>query len=253
MQIRSASHRTTNNAIFEHLKPHIKEGSRFLDFGAGLGHMSQRVGSHARELKLNPAEIIFPCEIVPEEFQYSDVACTKIEPNSIIPFPDNHFDVVYAIEVMEHTQRPYDLFKEAYRVLKPGGTIIISTPNVSHLVSRISNLFLGFPHLYPPTSKRVENAGRICGHIMPLSYPYFHYGASTAGFMEISFHTDRLKKGALFLSVLLWPFLRISTFRYLRRLKSYDADLYEENSHLVPTMNSLDVLASRSSIVIAKK
>lgn len=253
MKIKSASHPTTNNVIFNHLKPLIKSGARILDFGAGYGHMSQRVGDVAKELQLDPAEVIFPCEIVPEEFQYPDVSCTQIKPDSIIPFPDQYFNVVYAIEVMEHTQRPYDLFQEAFRVLKPGGTLIISTPNVSHLVSRVSNLFSGFPHLYPPPSKKVGNAGRICGHIMPLTYPYFHYGASTAGFTEINFHTDRLKKGALFLSFLLWPLLRLSTFRYLRCLKKYDADLAEENSHLVPTMNSLDVLASRSSIVIAKK
>ncbi|MDA7930172.1 class I SAM-dependent methyltransferase [Akkermansiaceae bacterium] len=253
MKIKSASHPTTNNVIFGHLKPHVKEGARLLDFGAGYGHMSQRIGTFAKDLKLDPKEVIFPCEIVPEEFEYTDVTCTEIKPDSIIPFPDAHFDVVYAIEVMEHTQRPYDLFQEAARVLKPGGTLIVSTPNVSHLVSRISNLFSGFPHLYPPPSKKVENAGRICGHIMPLTYPYFHYGAATAGFTEISFHTDRLKKGAIFLAIILWPFLKLSTFRYLRRLKQYDAGLADENSHLVPTMNSLGVLASRSSIVIAKK
>lgn len=59
--------------------------------------MSQRVGSHAKDKSLDPAKIIFPCEIVPEEFQYSDVECTPIKPDSMIPFPDGTFDVVYAI------------------------------------------------------------------------------------------------------------------------------------------------------------
>lgn len=253
MKIKSASHPTTNKVIFSLIDPSIKEGARILDFGAGYGHMSQRIGDRAKEKNLDPKEILFPCEIVPEEFEYPDVECTRIGTDSIIPFPDEHFDLVFAIEVVEHTTRPYDLFKEASRVLKPGGTLIISTPNVSHIISRIRNVFSGFPQLYPPPSKKVENAGRICGHIMPLSYPYFHYGCATAGFKDISFHADRRKKGCLALACLLWPLLKLSSIRYERYLKKYDASVWKENGHLVPTMNSMNILTSRSSIVIASK
>lgn len=253
MSIKSASHPVTNQVIFNLIKPLMKEGAKILDFGAGYGHMSQRVGTYAKEQSSDPAEVIFPCEIVPEEFQYEDVTCTRINPDSMIPFPDETFDVVYAIEVIEHTTRPYDLFREAARVLKPGGTLIISTPNPSHLISRFSNLFSGFPHLYPPPSKKVENAGRICGHIMVLTYPYLHYGCATAGLTDITFRTDRLKKGARFLASLLWPVLRFSTWRYLRNLRAYDASVWQENKDLVPVMNSLDMLASRSIIITARK
>jgi hypothetical protein len=88
---------------------------------------------------------------------------------------------------------------------------------------------------------------------MALTYPYLHYGCATAGLTDIAFRTDRLKKGARFLAFLLWPVLRFSTFRYLRKLRDYDQSVWEENKELVPVMNSMDMLASRSTIITACK
>jgi SAM-dependent methyltransferase len=43
--------------------------------------------------------------------------------------PDGHFDLVVAVEVLEHVERD-DLFvRHAFRVLKPGGTFLMTTPN----------------------------------------------------------------------------------------------------------------------------
>jgi 2-polyprenyl-3-methyl-5-hydroxy-6-metoxy-1,4-benzoquinol methylase len=46
-----------------------------------------------------------------------------------IPFPENTFDFVVSSEVIEHTPDPYKALHEIYRVLKPGGTMVLSTPN----------------------------------------------------------------------------------------------------------------------------
>ncbi len=46
-----------------------------------------------------------------------------------IPYPDEFFDTVIGGDVIEHVANPMALLCEANRVLKPGGTIIISTPN----------------------------------------------------------------------------------------------------------------------------
>ncbi len=253
MEILSASHRATNDVIFSLIKPELNTAVKILDFGAGQGYMSQRLGSEAEARGHDPANCIYPCEIVPEEFKYDKVVCKKIGTDSVIPFEDNFFDVVYAIEVLEHTFRPYDFMKEAYRVLKSNGTLIISVPNVSHILSRFSNLFYGYNSLFPPPSKHVKNAGRICGHIMPLSYPYFHYGCAVAGFKTIDFKTDRKKRSCLFWATLFWPIHKLCIKSYDKNLRNYDKDVWQENSHLINTMNSIDMLTSRSCIVVAKK
>lgn len=46
-----------------------------------------------------------------------------------LPFPDASFDIVYSTNVLEHTNDPAQVLREAVRVLKPGGTLQIVCPN----------------------------------------------------------------------------------------------------------------------------
>jgi 2-polyprenyl-3-methyl-5-hydroxy-6-metoxy-1,4-benzoquinol methylase len=45
-----------------------------------------------------------------------------------LPFADDSFDVVFSTEVIEHTPDPLAAAAEMYRVLKPGGHLVLSTP-----------------------------------------------------------------------------------------------------------------------------
>ncbi len=45
-----------------------------------------------------------------------------------LPFSDSSFDVVVASEIIEHVTSPEDFVKELFRVVKPGGKLIITTP-----------------------------------------------------------------------------------------------------------------------------
>ena len=46
-----------------------------------------------------------------------------------LPFPDATFDVVYSNNVLEHTADPARVLAEAFRVVKPGGSVYIEVPN----------------------------------------------------------------------------------------------------------------------------
>jgi SAM-dependent methyltransferase len=50
--------------------------------------------------------------------------------------PDNHFDVVVSFQVIEHIKDDLGYLKEIYRVLKPGGKALITTPNIKLSLSR---------------------------------------------------------------------------------------------------------------------
>ena len=43
-------------------------------------------------------------------------------------FKDNKFDVIFIYEVLEHVEKPFEASHELFRVLKPGGTLLLSTP-----------------------------------------------------------------------------------------------------------------------------
>ncbi|WP_224784963.1 class I SAM-dependent methyltransferase [Marinihelvus fidelis] len=73
-------------------------------------------------------------------FHNAEVLTADIDPNSNADFivdicskncsviPNNHFDVVLCMEVLEHTLNPFAAVSEIRRMLKPGGTVFISTP-----------------------------------------------------------------------------------------------------------------------------
>ena len=117
----SASHPTTNEVIFKLITGRIDKNCKILDFGAGRGYMAQRIGDHLEDADLKPEDHLFACEVAPEHFQYNSIKCHKILPDSIIPFDDNTFDVIYAIEVIEHTQGHMTFCVRPTRNLKKAG------------------------------------------------------------------------------------------------------------------------------------
>jgi predicted SAM-dependent methyltransferase len=54
-----------------------------------------------------------------------------------IPFSNEHFDVVYHSQVLEHfpKEKAYDFISECYRVLKPGGIIRVVVPDLENIVN----------------------------------------------------------------------------------------------------------------------
>lgn len=44
------------------------------------------------------------------------------------PFTDDYFDEIYASQVLEHVDDLVQVFEELYRILKPGGTLIVKVP-----------------------------------------------------------------------------------------------------------------------------
>jgi SAM-dependent methyltransferase len=55
-----------------------------------------------------------------------------------LPFPSGYFDLVISRSVVEHLQNPPHVFREFHRILKPGGKVILSTPNKYDYVSLIA-------------------------------------------------------------------------------------------------------------------
>ena len=57
---------------------------------------------------------------------------------SRLPFPSNYFDIVISRSVVEHLEDPPRVFREFCRVLRPGGKVVIVTPNKYDYVSLIA-------------------------------------------------------------------------------------------------------------------
>jgi SAM-dependent methyltransferase len=64
-----------------------------------------------------------------------------IEDAAALPFPDGSFDLVTCVEVLEHLFEPDRAVAEIRRVLRPGGRLVCSAPNVAYWRLRANLLF----------------------------------------------------------------------------------------------------------------
>jgi 2-polyprenyl-3-methyl-5-hydroxy-6-metoxy-1,4-benzoquinol methylase len=76
-----------------------------------------------------------------------------------LDFPDAMFDVVFAGEVLEHIFDVDIVLSEAHRVLKPGGHLVATTPNLAAFGRRILLLLNRNPHI------EISFTGEAAGHI----------------------------------------------------------------------------------------
>ena len=100
---------------------------KILDVGCYCGTL------HKRILEKFPQENIYgiDTEIKEQNEHYKKAFAEKI------PFPNNFFDSIVAGELIEHLKEPELFLKEANRLLKKDGVLIITTPNKDSLINRI--------------------------------------------------------------------------------------------------------------------
>jgi SAM-dependent methyltransferase len=100
-------------------------GREVLDAGCGEGYGSAILAGVAKSvlgIDLDREVVEHAAESYPAvRFDAGDLGA--------FPFPDGSFDAVVTLQVVEHLQSPRDFATECARVLRPGGTLVISTPN----------------------------------------------------------------------------------------------------------------------------
>lgn len=95
----------------------------FLDIGASSGYMVEA----ALEAGIK-AQGIEPGESGINAAKERGIGLIK-STAEVLPFPDNCFDIIHSHHVFEHIADPMVAAREAYRVLKPGGLLLIEVPN----------------------------------------------------------------------------------------------------------------------------
>jgi len=149
---------------------------RALDLGAGQGAIS-----HALRLR---GHDVMAADINGSQFKAAGVPFAKLDLNRPLPLPDGDFDLVMAVEVLEHLESPRAFLREIYRLLRPGGLAVVTTPNITSLPSRMLFLATGCFDLFVPTKRRLEDPldAEADGHITPLPGWLLRYHLRESGF-----------------------------------------------------------------------
>jgi methionine biosynthesis protein MetW len=134
----------------------LGSGQRVLDVGFGNGLVLQKLQGRYRErvgvdLALSKHALALRAE---------GIRVLKGDVSRGLPFKAGHFDAVVSLDVLEHVFDPLAFLTELRRVLRPGGRLVVSTPNVRYLrqLWRIAVQGLG-----PQTSG--EDEGWDGGHL----------------------------------------------------------------------------------------
>jgi SAM-dependent methyltransferase len=123
-----ASRTRALKAVIDQLLPKTSS-LRLLDVGCGAGNMIHHLSEYGRVkgIEIDPR----PVKMARQRGYDVD----QFDATQPLPFPDDSFDAVTALDVIEHNQDDLAILADSYRVLAPGGFMIITLPIGTSLIA----------------------------------------------------------------------------------------------------------------------
>lgn len=242
-----------NDAIYSAVEMVVKQrlkhdAPRCLDIGAGTGDLLKLLRQTWPQLQAEA------CDYHIERFALPDVNIVQLDLNTHpLPYADNSFDLVTCSEVLEHVENYRAVLREIHRVLKPGGLMVVTTPNVLNMKSRFRNLVYGFANLFGPLPVKNQDRFNTSGHITPIPYFYLAHAMLDCDFHDLQLDADKFQGSSRVLGWLFAPLVWVGWWHALRRDRHRYKALGKENEPYVLAHNSPVVKLSRTLVVSAQK
>ncbi len=151
--------------IFQSFAPH-RESNRLLDVGCGAGSLleaARRAGWDAEGTEVSRPAVE---HVRAEGFKvfHGELAGAG--------YPEGHFDVVTASEIIEHVPEPLPMLKEIARILRPGGLFWATTPHGRGLSARV--LGIKWSTVSPPEHLQLFTLGGVRGLLREAGFGRAH-------------------------------------------------------------------------------
>jgi ubiquinone/menaquinone biosynthesis C-methylase UbiE len=188
------------------------------------------------------------CDLYPEIFRLTRIEIRQGDLSASLPYSDRTFDYVTCVEGLEHIENPQQAVREFARVLRAGGHLITSVPNILNIEERLKWLFFGYTsHFKPITRASVADAhkqfaGRVAValHVNPIGYSELRYTLEEFGFEIVELHRDK-QKSKLWLY---WPIV------LLIRLLAWLVPAAKRRERWSEELNSNEVLLGGNTLIV---
>jgi SAM-dependent methyltransferase len=209
-------------------------GKVVVDVPAGSGYLTSYLLSRGAE--------VHALDMFPELFDSGEAVCRHADLLEPLPLPDACADYVVCQEGIEHLPNQLKPLHEFHRILKQDGRLIITTPNISHIRAKLSNLLVEsdlYNRLPPNELDAVwhsEDGQRLYfGHIFLIGVQRLRVLARLAGFRIRKILPVRLSGASVMLGFIypmivlanLWAYYR-STRRRSEVTPERKAEVYRE-------------------------
>jgi len=166
---------------------------RILDCPAGEGALTERLVAAGFEAQA--------CDLYDELFRLDGVEIKKGDLSGTLPYASRSFDYITSLDGLEHIDSPPQAFREYRRLLKPGGHLVLSVPNIMNVEERLKWLVFGYTSHFKPLSEQFkakiahDTAGKneISVHANPIGYSELRYHLERNGFEIQGVYRDRIK------------------------------------------------------------
>lgn len=168
--------------LFIEILLEINVSGKLLDFGAGVGTLIKKIQN------INRFETIDGADMMSIPAENAGISSWKQgDLNNTLDSESETYDVIVSSEVIEHLENPRGIVREWYRLLRPGGHLLFSTPNNESWRSLLSLILRGhyisfndscYPaHITPLLRKDIERILKESGFSNPHNFIYTDKGS----------------------------------------------------------------------------
>jgi SAM-dependent methyltransferase len=175
-------------------------------------------------------------------------AFTQVNLDEALPWPEQSFDAIFSTEGIEHLENHFSFLREICRILKPEGVLLLTTPNITALRSRVRFFGSGF---FGRDSRPLNEATKHpLHHIGLATLPELRYELHISGFRLVEICHTHIKPISFlyaFFAPWMWLYTRLA-FR-----KEKDSAQRERNKEILSALLSPSVLFGECLLLIARK